>query len=151
MLGSVTDFQPMPASCEANTIMINWSNADANDISANNAGTATYGSDVRTPVKAQTIKGKTFKGWRFSKPTVQSCDHITDEIICDSISNCAWKEIGWEEGEACVQSCETITDATACENRENVFLRRSSGYMHFEKCSWNENDKSCESYTYADQ
>ncbi len=56
------------ASCEANTITINWSNADAEDVSANNAGTATYGSDVRTPVKAQTIKGKTFKGWRFSAP-----------------------------------------------------------------------------------
>ena len=56
------------AMCEANVININWSNADAEDISANNAGTATYGSDVRTPVKAQTIKGKTFRGWRFSKP-----------------------------------------------------------------------------------
>ena len=151
MLGSVTDFQPMPASCEVNTIMINWSDADAADISANNAGTTTYGSDVRTPVKAQTIKGKAFKGWRFSKPTVQSCDHITDEIICDSISNCAWKEIGWEEGEACVQSCESIIDAETCEDRESVFLRRSSGYMHFEKCSWNETNESCESYTYADQ
>ena len=61
--------QSSPAMCEANTITINWSNADANDISANNAGTATYGSDVRTPVKAATKKGKTFKGWRFSKPT----------------------------------------------------------------------------------
>ena len=58
-----------PAMCEANVININWSNADAADITANNAGTATYGSDVRTPVKAQTIKGKTFKGWRFSAPT----------------------------------------------------------------------------------
>ena len=57
-----------PASCEANVININWSNADAADVSANNAGTATYGSDVRTPVKAQTKKGKTFRGWRFSKP-----------------------------------------------------------------------------------
>ncbi|MBQ7409655.1 MAG: hypothetical protein IJV03_03750 [Alphaproteobacteria bacterium] len=65
LLGSV---QPGPTMCDANVININWSNADANDISANNAGTATYGSDVRTPVKAQTIKGKTFKGWRFSKP-----------------------------------------------------------------------------------
>ena len=55
-------------SCEANEITINWSNTDAADITANNAGTATYGSDVRTPVKAQTIKGKTFRGWRFSKP-----------------------------------------------------------------------------------
>ncbi len=57
-----------PAMCEANTITINWSNADANDISANNAGTATYGEDVRTPVKAATKKGQTFRGWRFSAP-----------------------------------------------------------------------------------
>jgi hypothetical protein len=60
--------QSSPAMCEANVININWYNADSEDVSANNAGTATYGSDVRTPVKAQTIKGKTFKGWRFSKP-----------------------------------------------------------------------------------
>ncbi len=55
--------------CEANKIKINWTGADAKDISDNNAGTATYNEDIRTPVKAQTIKGKTFKGWRFSKPT----------------------------------------------------------------------------------
>jgi hypothetical protein len=67
LVGSATGTGGL-ASCEANTITINWSNADAADISANNAGTATYGSDVRTPVKAQTIKGKTFKGWRFSAP-----------------------------------------------------------------------------------
>ena len=54
--------------CEANTITINWSDASQTDIDANNAGTATYGSDVRTPVKATTKKGKTFRGWRFSKP-----------------------------------------------------------------------------------
>jgi hypothetical protein len=66
LFGSV---QPSLAMCEANVININWSDASQTDIDANNAGTATYGSDVRTPVKAQTIKGKTFKGWRFSKPT----------------------------------------------------------------------------------
>ena len=65
LLGTVA---PTLASCEANTITINWSDASQTDIDANNAGTATYGSDVRTPVKAQTIKGKTFRGWRFSKP-----------------------------------------------------------------------------------
>ena len=57
-----------PAMCEANTITIHWDDASQTDIDANNAGTATYGSDVRTPVKAATKKGKTFKGWRFSKP-----------------------------------------------------------------------------------
>ncbi len=57
-----------PAMCEANVININWSDASAADISANNAGTATYGEDVRTPVKAATKKGQTFRGWRFSAP-----------------------------------------------------------------------------------
>ena len=55
--------------CDANKIKINWTGADAKDISDNNAGIATYNEDIRTPVKAQTIKGKTFKGWRFSNPT----------------------------------------------------------------------------------
>jgi hypothetical protein len=59
---------PSPAMCEANVININWSDASAADISANNAGTATYGEDVRTPVKAATKKGQTFRGWRFSAP-----------------------------------------------------------------------------------
>ena len=63
---------PGPAMCEANTITINWGDTDAADVTANNAGTATYGSDIRTPVKAQTKKGKTFTGWLFSKPTQQS-------------------------------------------------------------------------------
>ena len=56
------------AMCEANVININWSDASQTDIDANNAGTATYGEDVRTPVKAATKKGKTFRGWRFSTP-----------------------------------------------------------------------------------
>ena len=60
--------QSSPAMCEANVITINWSDASAADISANNAGTATYGEDVRTPVKAATKKGQRFKGWRFSAP-----------------------------------------------------------------------------------
>ncbi len=67
LVGSATGTGGL-ASCEANTITINWSDASAADISANNAGTATYGSDVRTPVKAATKKGKTFRGWRFSAP-----------------------------------------------------------------------------------
>ena len=54
--------------CDANVITINWGNADSEDITANNAGTARYGSDIRTPVKAQTIPGKTFTGWRFVAP-----------------------------------------------------------------------------------
>ncbi|MBR5904811.1 MAG: hypothetical protein IKZ49_04785, partial [Alphaproteobacteria bacterium] len=57
------------AMCEANTITINWTDASSADISANNAGTATYGEDVRTPVKATTKPGQRFKGWRFVAPT----------------------------------------------------------------------------------
>ncbi|MBR5904319.1 MAG: hypothetical protein IKZ49_02170, partial [Alphaproteobacteria bacterium] len=55
--------------CDANKIKINWTGADAKDISDNNAGTATYGEDVRTPVKATTKPGQRFKGWRFVAPT----------------------------------------------------------------------------------
>ncbi len=65
VFGSV---QSSPAMCEANVININWNDVDPATAGQNNEGTATYGSDVRTPVKAQTKKGKTFKGWRFSKP-----------------------------------------------------------------------------------
>lgn len=58
------------AICEANTITINWSDATAADISANNAGQCTYGGDVRTPAAAtdKTNIGKRFKGWKFVKP-----------------------------------------------------------------------------------
>ena len=58
-----------PAMCEANTITINWDEASAADISANNAGTATYGEDIRTPKAATTKPGQRFKGWRFVAPT----------------------------------------------------------------------------------
>ena len=56
------------AICEANTITINWANASADAISANNAGNAIYGGDIRTPAWAQTKPGQVFRGWRFSKP-----------------------------------------------------------------------------------
>ena len=60
--------QPQTTSdmCIANTITITWSDTDLADVTANEAGTVTYGGDVRTPVKAQTKKGKTFAGWLFS-------------------------------------------------------------------------------------
>ena len=56
-----------PPFCEANVIQISWGGADEADIIANNAGTCTYGGDVRTPVKAQHIPGMTFVGWRVAK------------------------------------------------------------------------------------
>ena len=60
---------PGPASCDANTINITWNDASAADIEANDAGTATFGGDIRTP-RAATIKpGKVFVGWKFSKPS----------------------------------------------------------------------------------
>ena len=65
LFGSVA---PGLASCEANTITINWDGASATEINANNAGTATYGSDIRTPRSATPVPGKTFTGWRFSAP-----------------------------------------------------------------------------------
>ena len=59
---------PTTFACGANIINVNWSGSDNADVVTNNAETARYGEDIRIPVKAQTIKGKTFKGWRFSKP-----------------------------------------------------------------------------------
>lgn len=51
--------------CEANEIEITWTDADPADVSANNAGMCTFGGDIRTPVRAATKPGKTFKGWKF--------------------------------------------------------------------------------------
>ena len=55
--------------CDGNAITINWTDADSEDITTNNAGKARYGEDVRTPVKATTKPGQRFKGWRFVNPT----------------------------------------------------------------------------------
>ena len=56
--------------CVGNIITIDWSDALAEDISANNAGTMTYGGDIRTPRAAidKTNIGLRFKGWVFNKP-----------------------------------------------------------------------------------
>ena len=55
--------------CTPNTINITWDNANTADITANNAGTVTYGGDIRTPRKAQHINGKIFTGWTFNTPS----------------------------------------------------------------------------------
>ena len=55
-------------SCTPNTIFITWDHADSTDITANNAGSVTYGGDIRTPQKAQHINGKIFTGWTFNVP-----------------------------------------------------------------------------------
>ena len=52
--------------CAANEITINWTDATADDIAANNAGMCTYNGEIRTPVRAATKPGKTFVGWKFS-------------------------------------------------------------------------------------
>ena len=54
-----------------NTITVIWNGATAEDIAANNAGTVTYGGDIRTPVRpdpSQIPIGKRFVGWTFRKP-----------------------------------------------------------------------------------
>ena len=54
-----------------NTITVIWNGATAEDVAANNAGTITYGGDIRTPVRvdpSQIPVGKRFVGWVFRKP-----------------------------------------------------------------------------------
>ena len=54
----------------ANIITINWTGATAAAIAANNAGTAIYGGDIRTPQSydpSQVPAGKRFVGWKFRK------------------------------------------------------------------------------------
>lgn len=53
------------SSCVSDTITINWSDASQADIEANEAGTATWGGDIRTPRAAATKPGKRFIGWTF--------------------------------------------------------------------------------------
>ena len=53
--------------CVANEISITWEDADPADVAKNNAGVCTYDGDIRTPAKAITKPGKTFKGWKFNK------------------------------------------------------------------------------------
>jgi len=65
LLGSVGT---SPASCEANTITINWNGTTQTEIDANNAGTATYGEAIRTPRSATHVPGKNFTGWLFVNP-----------------------------------------------------------------------------------
>ncbi len=56
------------SSCTANTISITWADASAEDIAANDAGSVTYGGDIRTPRKAVHKPGKIFTGWTFNTP-----------------------------------------------------------------------------------
>ena len=62
------ELDALPTACAANVITINWSGASAADIAANEAGTVTYGGDIRTPRAAEIIPGKVFTGWTFSAP-----------------------------------------------------------------------------------
>ncbi len=55
--------------CVGNVINITWDSANTADITANNAGSVTYGGDIRTPRKAQHINGKIFVGWTFNTPS----------------------------------------------------------------------------------
>ncbi len=60
---------PSAPSCEANEISITWADASAEDIAANDAGSVTYGGDIRTPKKAVHKPGKIFTGWTFNTPS----------------------------------------------------------------------------------
>lgn len=53
----------------SNIITIIWTGTTQAEIDANNAGTAVYGGNINTPRSATHVPGKTFIGWRFSKPT----------------------------------------------------------------------------------
>ena len=54
--------------CTGNTIQINWDNTEQSNIVANDAGSVTYGGDIRTPKSAIHIPGKVFTGWTFNTP-----------------------------------------------------------------------------------
>ena len=54
------------ATCEANTITINWSDVDGEENPY--ATNVLYDGDIDTPVKAAVKPGKTFVGWRFVRP-----------------------------------------------------------------------------------
>ena len=85
------EIESVPAMCEANVININWNDVDPATAGQNNENTATYGSDVRTPVKAATKKGQRFKGWRFSAPVPTSCQEIKDQDSCNNSGLiCMW-------------------------------------------------------------
>lgn len=56
-----------PVACVSDTITINWSDASAADIAANEAGTCTWGGAIRTPRAATGKAGKVFKGWKIVK------------------------------------------------------------------------------------
>lgn len=65
-------YQPGLATCEANTITINWDGATSASVSANSAGSVTYGGDIRTPQSAIHVPGKVFDGWEFSTTAPQN-------------------------------------------------------------------------------
>ena len=62
--------------CNANVISITWADASAEDIAANEAGTVTYGGDIRTPRKAVHKPGKIFTGWTFVSPLAVLMENV---------------------------------------------------------------------------
>jgi len=55
-----------PASCQANTITLNWKNATGGTHATT---TCTYGGTIDTPTTAPTKRGHTFTGWHFVAPS----------------------------------------------------------------------------------
>ena len=70
LFNTVTGYNP--AGCTPNTITINWGGTTAAEINANQAGTAMYGGDVRTPRSATPVPGKIFMGWEFTSSPNQN-------------------------------------------------------------------------------
>ena len=52
-----------------NIITIVWQGTTQAEIDANNAGSVLYGGDINTPRSATHVPGKSFDGWRFSRPS----------------------------------------------------------------------------------
>ena len=69
--------------CTPNIINITWDGASQEAIDANEAGSCTYGGDIKTPQSATEIPGKIFKGWLF-KATNNSSSRYTVTYDCSN-------------------------------------------------------------------
>ncbi len=76
--------------CNANVISITWADASAEDIAANEAGTVTYGGDIRTPRKAVHKPGKIFTGWTFVNPLAVLMENVNTNGSAYTDSGTSW-------------------------------------------------------------
>ncbi len=68
LLGNITYVSD---ACMPNTIIINWEGAAEEDVLSSEAGSVEYGGDIKTPLKAKPVPGKTFVGWKFQENVSQ--------------------------------------------------------------------------------